>query len=153
MLFFPLLLTSRSATTTRTRPAAVPTSGSRCTSHWAVSSLSAPLLAASPCIPLLSLPLTPSYSIFRKNGACLGNITMITITLLMGLSCLGFSLTEKINRGLLPPATFFLVIVFYLVSAMLASPNGVEFDGTLRCRTAIRSSRRAATGSRRSTWC
>ena len=152
MLFSPLFLTSRSATTIRTRPAAAPTSGSRCTSHWAVSSLSAPSLAASLCIPLF-LSLTLSYGLFRKNGACMGNIIMITLTLLMGLSCLGFSLTEKINRGLLPPATFFLVIVFYLVSAMLASPNGVEFDGTLRRRTATRSCRRAATGSRRSTWC
>ena len=69
--------------------------------------------------------LSLSYSLFHKNGVCASNIVMITVTLLMGLSCLAFSLTEKFNRGLLPPAIFFIVIVFYLVSAMLASPREV----------------------------
>lgn len=69
--------------------------------------------------------LTLSYSIFHQNGVCIQNIILITVTLLIGISCLCFSLTEKFNRGLLPPAIFFIVIVFYLVSALLASPRDV----------------------------
>lgn len=86
------------------------------------------------CIVLYFLPslsLTLSYGLFHKEGVCLGNIVMITLTLLMGITCLCLCLTEKFNRGLLPPATFFLVTVFYLVSALLASPNAVGFDRIL----------------------
>lgn len=70
-----------------------------------------------------------SYTIFHaENQVCFRNIMVITITMLMGIACLFFCLMEKFNRGLLPPSIFFGIIVFYLVSALLASPDQVHAE-------------------------
>lgn len=87
-------------------------------------SASAPSSPASPCS--LSIPLPPSYFLFRVNGRLCGqNALAITLTLLMGLICCGVCLTEKVNRGFLPPATFFGISLFYLTTSLLTNPSDV----------------------------
>ncbi|KAK8824087.1 serine incorporator [Blastocystis sp. ATCC 50177/Nand II] len=64
------------------------------------------------------------YFIFRVNGSlCARNIIVITITLAMGILITFMCITEKINRGFLPPAVFFAITVFYLLSALLTNSS------------------------------
>ena len=43
----------------------------------------------------------------------------------MGLTCCGVCLTEKVNRGFLPPAVFFGISLFYLTTSLLTNPSDV----------------------------
>lgn len=133
--FLSLLIFSN-AIATPTKPAAAPTSSSRFTSPFPSFSAFFPSAAVFPCI--FPLPLLPSYFLFHVRGesATFPTIT-ISITLLLGIlspfppfftpSCCFLSLSEKINRGLLPPTTFFLVSTFYLLLALLANPRSNPF--------------------------
>ncbi|KAK8807640.1 hypothetical protein WA171_000593 [Blastocystis sp. BT1] len=64
------------------------------------------------------------YFMFRVDGHLCGqNALVITLTLIMGLFCCFICLHSTFNRGFLPPATFFAIILFYLVTSLLTNPS------------------------------
>lgn len=127
LLLSELNIIDRRDTNTLIKLAVVRISGHLCTSPSPSFSVLDRLPHASPCI-LYSILLISSYFLFKVDGKlCAQNGIVITLTLIMGIICCLICLHEKFNRGFLPPATFFIIIVFYLITSLLTNPSNVCF--------------------------